>query len=473
MTESTSLICPVHEPMDVKFSPRVLLIAESANPEWVSVPLEGWSHSQAIGRQVRSHLVTHVRNAAAIERAGLCSDLFTSIDSELVARTAGKVGAFLRGGAGKGWTTVMAFESLGYYYFESLVWKQFGSAIRAGKFDLVHRITPLSPTIPSLLAGKCRKAGVPFVLGPLNGGVPWPKAFNSIRRKEREWLSFVRGAHKLLPGYHGTRENAAAIIVGSGDTWNQMPPRYHDKCVYIPENAIEPSRFNRWRTRTTKRPIQVVFVGRLVPYKGADMLLEAAAPLVRSGELQLKIIGDGPQMAQLREMIAREQLSGGVELTGWVDHANVQDHLANSDLFAFPSIREFGGAVVLEAMALGVVPMVLRYGGPGELVTDQTGFLIEMADRAQIVASFRNVLERVVVNPALIDVRSAPARLRVMQQFTWDVKTRQILEVYKWVLGRRPDKPDWGMPLQDPETLHRYQALHASPVPGETAESVC
>jgi hypothetical protein len=50
---------------------RALLIAEACNPEWVSVPLEGWSHSRAIASIVDAHLVTQVRNRDAIQRAGL------------------------------------------------------------------------------------------------------------------------------------------------------------------------------------------------------------------------------------------------------------------------------------------------------------------------------------------------------------------------------------------------------------------
>lgn len=435
--------------------PRVLLIAESCNPRWVSVPLEGWSHSQAISRVADVHLVTQIRNRDAIAAAGLVEGRdFTAIDSEKVTRPLWKLARMIRGKkAGKGWTTNMALSALSYPYFENLIWRQFGRRIGRGEFDIVHRLTPLSPTIPSLLAGRCAKAGVPFVLGPLNGGVPWPKGFDAARRKEQEWLSYVRDAHKLMPGYRATRRNAAAILIGSRDTWRQMPRQFHGKCIYVPENAIDPSRFSARRAHRAARPIRLVFVGRLVPYKGADMLIEAAAPLIRNGDATLNIIGDGPQMHQLKSMVTLRDLAGGVRLMGWIEHQSLQEWLSHADVFAFPSIREFGGAVVLEAMAVGCVPVVMNYGGPGELVTDSTGCLVSMGTRQQIIERFRAVLTHLAAEPNEIDAKSARAMHRARAQFSWDAKAAQVRRVYDWLINpTEVDKPNWPMPLADPPT---------------------
>ena len=146
---------------------RVLLLAEACNPEWVSVPLEGWSHSRAIASLVDTHLVTQIRNRDAIVRAGLQEGgEFTAINSEAVEGPVYRLAAKLRGGAGVGWTTLAGLSALSYPYYEHLVWKQFGKRIQAREFDIVHRITPLSPTATSLIAPRCQKAGVPFVMGP-------------------------------------------------------------------------------------------------------------------------------------------------------------------------------------------------------------------------------------------------------------------------------------------------------------------
>ncbi|MFN0132393.1 MAG: glycosyltransferase family 4 protein [Phycisphaerales bacterium] len=416
---------------------RVLLIAEEANPEWTSVPLVGWSHAMAISRQIDAHLVTQVRNADAIARTGLSPDRYTVIDSERVARRLYKVADILRGGSGKGWTTMMAFNAVAYRYFERLLWQRFGAAIAGREFDLVHRLTPLSPTIPSPIAARCATAGVPFVLGPLNGGVPWPRGFDSQRRKEREWLSYVRGLHRLMPRYASTRRHAKAIMVASRDTLAQMPEQYRSKCVLIPENAVEPARFPAAPSRPPPPPLRIAFVGRLVPYKGADMLLLAAAELVRAGRATVDIIGDGPEMPRLRQLVADERLTDGVRLDGWVDHAKLAARLGAAHILGFPSIREFGGAVVLEAMALGVVPVVVNYGGPGELVTPETGVAIPIAPRDLLIVAFRTAFERLLADPASLAPMAARARAQVLSHHTWDARASQTIEVYRWALGQR------------------------------------
>jgi glycosyltransferase involved in cell wall biosynthesis len=425
-------------------SARILLIAEAANPDWVSVPLVGWSLARAIARIAPAHLVTHVRNRAAILNQGLAegSD-FTALDSEAVARPLWRASTLLRGAPGTGWTTATAFAAFAYYYFEAMVWRRFAPAIRRGEFDIVHRVTPLSPTIPSLLAARCERAGVPFVLGPLNGGVPWPKEFDCARRKEREWLSYVRAAYRFLPGYASTLRASSALIAGSRGTLAEIPSAYRGKCFYLPENAIDPERFSGMAIPATAGSLRACFVGRLVPYKGPDLLLEALAPLVRDGKVCLDIVGDGPLMPELRALVRSERLAGGVTLHGWVDHRDLQTIMCRSQVLAFPSIREFGGGVVLEAMALGLVPVVVDYAGPGELVTESTGCKIPLGRRDEIITRLRAELASLCEQPGRVTALSGAARARVHALFTWDRKAAQMAQIYAWVLRQRNDKPEF------------------------------
>ncbi len=428
---------------------RVLVLADSANPESSSVSLIGWSLTQALAKHVDVHLVTKPQNAPAMERAGWREGRdFTTIDPSRVERPVSAMGEAVRKGTGLGWTFTTALASLPYAYFERLVWRAFGQAIQEGAYDVVHRVVPVSPTIPSSMASLCHAAGVPFVLGPINGGVPWPKEFRHALRREGEWLTYLRAAHRLVPGHGATRRLSSAILAGSTHVWGEMEG-FHDRCVYMPENAIDPSRMAAERRPRSPGPLCVAFVGRLVPYKGADMLLEAAAPLIREGKLKLDLIGDGPEMPNLRRQLVQEGIEEGVTMAGWIhDQRAIAPRLARSDVFGFPSVREFGGGAVLEAMALGLAPVIVDYAGPSELVTESTGFRVPIGPRDFVVREFRRIFEELAANPGLAREVGERARERVNRHFTWDVKARQIADVYRWVVGKG-ERPNFGMPFPD------------------------
>lgn len=421
---------------------RVLAIAEAANPEWVSVPLIGWSLARALMAHHDVHLVTQIRNRDAILRAGLVEGRdFTAIDSEAVAAPVHRVAEKLRMGEGKGWTMVQALSSrLAYPYFERKVWQQFGPALEAGAYDVVHRITPLSPIANSSLAAKCDAAGVPFVLGPLNGGAPWPKGFEAERLAEREWLSYLRGAYRLSPARAKMLRHTRAIIAGSRFTRSDLPRSVQGKVALLPENGIDPARFTPpSRAQGRALPLRVCFIGRLVPYKGADLLLQAAAPLVQAGVMVIDIIGNGPEDQRLKALAQELGLGDKVTFHGWIDHNGVQAILGKADLLGFPSFREFGGGVVLEAMALGVVPVVCDYAGPAELVDDSCGYKIPVTDRTGITAALQLCLQDVVARPDQLDAKSRAALARVQNHFTWDQKARQITAAYEWAM--KPQGP--------------------------------
>ncbi len=420
---------------------KVLILAESCNPGWESVPLVGWSHYHAIAQVADTHLVTRTWNRENLRGTGLIEGRdFTCIDTSALFDPVARLVTFISG-PNKGYAMLTALAMPSYLLLEHLAWRRFGPAIRAGAYDVVHRVTPVSPAIPSPMAPRCAAAGVPFVLGPINGGLPWPAEFPDLRRQEREPLSRLRGAYRYVPGYRSTRDSAAAIVIGSRGAMQDLEPRWRDKAVLLPENAIEPDRFPTPAVRTPDsygRPLRCVFLGRLVPFKGASMVLDAAAPLLLSGAITLDIIGFGPEEAALRAQA--QALGASVIWHGKVPHPQLAPILARMDVLVFPSLREFGGGVVLECMASGVVPVVLDYGGPAELITPECGVALPLAPRAQIVASLHSTLARLAADPAPLAAMAAAGVARITRRFTWPAKAQQMLQVYEWARGSR-EKP--------------------------------
>ncbi|MGF1494687.1 MAG: glycosyltransferase family 4 protein, partial [Microcoleaceae cyanobacterium] len=118
-----------------------------------------------------------------------------------------------------------------------------------------------------------------------------------------------------------------------------------------------------------------------------------------------------------------------VQFTGFVPQATVSQYYGAADIFCFPSIREFGGAVVLEAMAHGLPCIVADYGGIGEYVTEEMGCKIELKSHQDLIEQLQAKIELLVEDTVLRQQMSVKAIERA-KKFTWPQKAEDMLWVY-------------------------------------------
>ncbi len=410
---------------------KALLLAEACNPEWTSVPLVGFNMAQALsGRDdLDVVLVTHIRNREALQRHSLSQKIeIQYVDNEWIAGPLYKFGKLLRGGGSLGWTTNMAVNWPAYIAFEKQIARRFRDRLKSGEFDVIHRITPVSPTLPSALSTMTE---VPMMIGPLNGGLPWPKEFPALHASEREWLSSVRNLYRRLPYYRSSYRQLAAVVSGSRHTATEVPSCFSGRQYYLPENGIDAARFeiaDDWTAPTDT--FHFITVGRLVPYKGFDMVIEAMAssPILRG--CQLTIVGGGPQQAALQQQICDAGLEDRIKLTGWLSQLELSQHLRSSQAFVFPSLREFGGGVVLEAMASGLPSIIVDYGGPSELIDVSCGMKLPLCPRNELVGHLIQAMERLAIDEDRCRQMSGAATQIVRDRFTWERKADTFVKWY-------------------------------------------
>jgi glycosyltransferase involved in cell wall biosynthesis len=103
----------------------------------------------------------------------------------------------------------------------------------------------------------------------------------------------------------------------------------------------------------------------------------------------------------------------------------------------FPSLREFGGGVVFEALSLGVVPVVVKFGGPGDIVTPDVGFRLPLIDERTLIEELGAVLARLVEDDDHVDLLRRRGIAYAREKLTWDGKALAVSEVLQWVVGRR------------------------------------
>jgi glycosyltransferase involved in cell wall biosynthesis len=422
---------------------RVLILADVCNPDWPSLPIFGYKFAHAIANYVDVVVVTQVRNKPNIDREGMGKAEVVYLDTEKIAAPIYKLATALRGGTNTGWTINMAMGYPSYLAFEWAAWKRFGRDLRNGRFDVVHRITPVSPTLPSPMA---KSSPVPFLLGPLNGNLPWPKHFTNELNREREWLSYFRNAYKLLPYHRSTYAASAGILAAFDHTIADLPASVKSKTINFCELGFDQDLFTL-PIRHKQKQMTILFVGRLVPYKLPEVVIRAFAASSILQQHRLLIVGEGPERPRLERIVEEQGLVECVELTGQKSQAEVGELMRQADIFAFPSIREVGGGVVVEAMACGMACVVVDYGGPATLVQPDCGIKIPMGDLDHLVKHFTAELEQLVTDPARVARLGTEAHHHAMTYYSWDAKAQKMLEIYNWVTSRGEVKPNfWEQP---------------------------
>ena len=106
----------------------------------------------------------------------------------------------------------------------------------------------------------------------------------------------------------------------------------------------------------------------------------------------------------------------------------------------FPSVREFGGGVVFEALAAGAVPIVADFGGPGDIVHSEVGYKVPLTNENDVVVQMGRVLTELVHDRDLL-LTAKQGMSYARECLTWEAKAQTHYEILHWVLGRGP-KPD-------------------------------
>lgn len=431
---------------------RILILAPETNPESISTPLIGFLHAAALARLHKVTLVVRSAHEGAVRKArGPFAALEAIRLPWLEPFYAWALRRIFKYDYGRQSLTAFAYPL--QVAFEWRAWRKLKGRIKAGEFDVVLRILPIVAVLPSPFAFFLRNGPIPFVIGPLNGGLPWPKGFPQLDKQQHAagyWVSNLRGLYRYLPFGRSTYAKAAAIIAGSSHTYSEFE-NYREKLFFVPgENGVPPSLLKEQSRSGPSRggKLELIFVGRLIPLKACDLSLRAAAPLLRDGRARFTIVGDGPERESLKELTKTLQVEGAVSFLGWLSADDTFAQLKQADVMVFPSLREFGGTVVFEALSLGAVPVVADFGGPGDIVNPSIGYKIPLTNESGLVLELESILKRLAEDPVHLETLRQHGMAYAREHLTFDGKARTVTDVLLWVTGRgsRPK-------LQPPERL--------------------
>lgn len=194
---------------------------------------------------------------------------------------------------------------------------------------------------------------------------------------------------------------------------------------------------DRWTPPPVARdhsgPLRVLSVGRLVPEKGAPVLLEALATLRRAGvATEAKLVGAGELESLLAQRIVLAGLDDTVELTGLMGQDELPALFHWADVFCLPSFQEGLPVVLLEAMATELPVVTTSVAGIPELVTDGVNGRLLPAGRADLISQ---ALTELAADPRLRERLGCAGRQRIREEFSQITTARRQLGFLQDVQG--------------------------------------
>jgi len=327
--------------------------------------------------------------------------------------------------------------------FELRQWRPASRLLREG-IDLVHRVNPCSINDPTLLALR----GVPLVIGPLLSSGRPPESFREIIWREiRHHKATASLAERLQPGHRLGRlifdpmlrrwshlKRARRILVGAAETMREIPGEFHSRCEPIVYAGVEHEIFSPPPSgrRMDKGPFRLLWVGRLKPHKGIELLLRACASIGGGHEFALTIIGTAAPYydGYLKDLARSAGLEERIRWIPSVSRLDLVEIYREHHLFCFPSVSDTYGIALLEAMSSGMACVASDIAGPREILSDGTGVRIPVRSPEQYIADTASALADLMDRPRRMEELGAAARARILERHDWGKIGERLEEIY-------------------------------------------
>lgn len=397
---------------------RILLSAYACEPGKGSEPEVGWlwaTELQSLGHEV--WVLTRTANRTAIER-------------EMATRR--RPGLHFTYCDLPQWTRRWKRGDRGVHLYYGLwQWGAYRTAKRLTKrlrFDCVHHVTFVGLRAPSFMG----RLGLPFILGPVSGGECVPKALRAGMTRAAHWRELVRDAANHMihadPIMRSSFRDAEKILLATPESVALIPGTFHQKCTVQLGVGLSREYLGWTRQRRTgpAATLRLLYAGRLLEWKGLDLAIRAMQRLrERGASVKFTIVGDGPARVALQQLVMELGVETQLCWVPWLPQGSLHEHYYGNDALLFPSLRDSGGMVVLEALAHGLPVVCTDLGGPGIIVNNRCGRVIGTTNRTgdEVVAALADALCELSRDATLLRKLSAAARARA-----WEFDFRNVVQ---------------------------------------------
>lgn len=152
--------------------------------------------------------------------------------------------------------------------------------------------------------------------------------------------------------------------------------------------------------------------------------------------MTLDLLGDGDERAHLEALAAESGIADRLIFHGFQPQERCAEILARSDALVLNSLRECGGAVVLEAMAMGLPVVASAWGGPLDYLTAESGILVHPVPRQDFAQRLADAFVGLARDPDLRLRMGQEGQRIVRRDFDWEGKVDRMVELYRKAVGK-------------------------------------
>jgi glycosyltransferase involved in cell wall biosynthesis len=299
-------------------------------------------------------------------------------------------------------------------------------------WDIAHQLSPSAPRYYTAL----RKFDLPYVVGPVGGALETPEAFKGESSSEA-WFTKLRFVDQLRFKYDPWLRSGyskAEMVIGVApyvrEVLRSVPIKSFRSFLGIGVDGVAPAR----PQTSTAGPVRLLHIGRGVRTKGLRDIVRAMTYL-KDKNVALTSIGQGSEIDFCKKLAVELGVADRISFLGQLPHAKIEEQVAASDIFVFPSFRESMGIVLFETMSCGLPVVTVRMGGPDWIVDEECGIKIDVTDPLTMPKDLAAAISRLVDDPQLRAKMGDAAREKLRSEHVWPVKARRMCEYYMEALA--------------------------------------
>ncbi|SDP53315.1 glycosyltransferase [Clostridium gasigenes] len=247
-----------------------------------------------------------------------------------------------------------------------------------------------------------------------------------------EHLSIVMN-HKM-DNYHKNilREayNSASALISVGSKLKKSMEVYTKVNIVVIPNIVNTSVFNYVKS-DMPRNFKFISVSNLKLDKRVNLTIEAFSSEFKGEDVELIIIGDGPERNNLKMLCNKLEVENQVKFIGAIKRDIINEYLNKSSAFVLPSSFETFGVVYIEALACGLPIIATKCGGPEDFFEKYMGYLIEVDNVEALCKSMRSMIEN------YSDFNKEKISNYIKERFSEDVVVKKIDNIYREVLNNK------------------------------------